>query len=168
MEPDAAMPHDQGVAPAGKGDKQEPDSADVLSATTKPPKQKRSTHQTHSGGGESGHKSSHAPVTGAGEVSSSPPQSPVGPSHHDHGGHRADDGMSESQQRTVRSSAVLYQQYQSLYEKFKVLDEKYGTLKKAMNEVLWEVSRLFMCSCAHVLMLSYLVCLTHGVVSIPP
>lgn len=76
--------------------------------------------------------------------------------------------MSESQQRTVRSSAVLYQQYQSLYEKFKVLDEKYGTLKKAMNEVLWEVSRLFMCSCAHVLMLSYLVCLTHGVVSIPP
>lgn len=72
--------------------------------------------------------------------------------------------MSETQQRTVRSSAVLYQQYQSLYEKFKVLDEKYGTLKKAMNEVLWEVSA----HCAHVLMLLYLVCLTHGVVNIPP
>lgn len=39
-----------------------------------------------------------------------------------------------------RSSMALYQQYAALYEKFKVLDDKYCALKKAMNEVLWEVS----------------------------
>jgi hypothetical protein len=43
---------------------------------------------------------------------------------------------------TVVCWICRYNQYVSLYEKFRILEEKYGALKKAMNEVLWEVRSL--------------------------